>query len=466
MFPDKDERIEYKNHENNFKRIFTGYADFESVLEDTHNDLGCSDCISSFGEDGRESECTHSFTIQTKRHRPICVCFIIVDRYGSLVHEFSYTGDDVVVKFIKNVLQCEQLLINTTKFNKYMIFTKENRDEFEKASVCFICNNNRGIKGKQEKKISESDPKVRDHDHLTGVYLGAAHKTCNLNKRREKPFLSIFMHNFSGYDSHLILPVLSKKLLPEIETISVIPKSIEKFMAIKINQRITFLDSLNFLSSGLDTLFETVKRSCSYNIIHQSYLMCDFINNKKVLKNDAHKRLQYLIRKGSFPYEFAKSVTDYSLPHKVSKKEFYNSITRSHITEEKYKLAEEIWEVFDMKCMKDYMEIYCMCDTLLLAEIFEAFRQESLNNFEIDPSHFISLPGFAYSAFLKETKVSLEYITDPEMFDMLSSNLRGGHSFCSQRYEESTLFKSGVFGDDYQSMSDDQHLIYIDANNL
>ena len=83
----------------------------------------------------------------------VCVCFlfIIVDRYGSLVHEFSYTGDDVVVRLIQNVLQCEQLLINTTKFNKYMIFTKGNRKEFEKASVCFICNNNRGIKGKQEK---------------------------------------------------------------------------------------------------------------------------------------------------------------------------------------------------------------------------------------------------------------------------------------------------------------------------
>ncbi len=64
-----------------------------------------------------------------------------------------------------------------------MIFTKENRDDFEKASVCFICNNNRGINGKKEKVFSESDPKVRDHDHLTGVYLGAAHKTCNLNKR-------------------------------------------------------------------------------------------------------------------------------------------------------------------------------------------------------------------------------------------------------------------------------------------
>ena len=87
-------------------------------------------------------------------------------------------------------------------------------------------------------------------------------------------------------------------------------------------------------------------------------------------------------------------------------------------------------------------------------------------NLEIDAAHFNLLSRFAYSAFLEETKVSLEYITDPEMFVMLSSNLRGGHSFCSQRYEESTLLKSGVLGDDYQSMSDDQHLIYIDANNL
>ena len=54
----------------------------------------------------------------------------------------------------------------------------------------------------------------RDHDHLTGKYIGPAHNSCNLNKRREKPFLSIFMHNFSGYDSHLILPFLTKKNFP------------------------------------------------------------------------------------------------------------------------------------------------------------------------------------------------------------------------------------------------------------
>ena len=95
--------------------------------------------------------------------------------------------------------------------------------------------------------------------------------------------------------------------------------------------------------------------------------------------------------------------------------------------------------------MKDYMETYCLCDTLLLSEVFERFKQESLENFEIDPSQFLSLPGFAYQAFLKKkTGVQLDYITDPEMFHMLSSNLRGGHSFTSQRYEKSTEFKDMI----------------------
>ena len=90
------------------------------------------------------------------------------------MHEFSYTGDDVVVKFIKNVLQCEQLLINKTKFNKYMIFTNKNRKEFEKASVWFICNNNKGIKGKPEFFLVNPTPKYETMIILQG-YISKPH---------------------------------------------------------------------------------------------------------------------------------------------------------------------------------------------------------------------------------------------------------------------------------------------------
>ena len=162
-----------------------------------------------------------------------------------------------------------------------------------------------------------------------------------------------------------------------------------------------------------------------------------------------------------------KSIDDYSLSQLVPQSAFYNSMTNSNISDENYQLATEVWKAFKMKTMREYMETYCMCDTLILAEVFEMFRMESIVNFGMDPTHFISLPGFGFNAFLKKTDVKLEYITDPDIFGMLSSNLRGGHSFCSQRYEESSLFKTLLSGKMTTSSTDiEQHLIYIDANNL
>ena len=198
VFPKKGETLHFENHEFAFKRIFTGYADFESILEDTSNPLKCPECCSTV--ETEYYECAHSFTIPTNIHQPCSVSFVIIDRYGKLVHSFKYTGEDVILHFIKDVLNCEDVLVNTTKFNRYMIFGRKEKDEFDKADICYICKNNKGIKGKAEKPFSPEDPKVRDHDHLTGKFLGASHMTCNLNKRREKPFLSIFFHNFSGTD--------------------------------------------------------------------------------------------------------------------------------------------------------------------------------------------------------------------------------------------------------------------------
>ena len=271
------------------------------------------------------------------------------------------------------------------------------------------------------------------------------------------------MHNFSGYDSHLILPFLTKKLLPEVRSVGVIPKSGEKFMQININKQISILDSMSFLAGSLDSLNERIKDSCEYKIIKQSTLMCqsgEYIGTSK--------RLQYLLRKGVFPYEWAKRLEDYSAPCLVPKTAFYNSVTMTDISDESYRMAEEIWEEFNMKSMKDFLEIYCMTDTLILAQVFEEFRKESMENFSMDPSHFISLPGFAYKAFLKQTEVNLDYITDVEMFDMLSTNLRGGHSFCSQRYEESSLFKHLVTKqcEIDSTKEEQQHILYLDANNL
>ena len=239
-------------------------------------------------------------------------------------------------------------------------------------------------------------------------------------------------------------------------------------MAITINRRVTFLDSMNFLTSSLESLFNSIKDTCRFNIIKQSFLMRNKQDNReKTMKPALEEKLKYITRKGSFPYDWAKDIDDYKLPYLVPKTAFYNTITRAHISDDDYKTANEVWKMFEMKDMCEYMEFYCFCDTLLLAEVFEKFREECMGNFGMDPTHFISLPGFAYQAFLKTTDVQLEYITDPEIYDMLSDNLRGGHSFASQRYEESSEFKTMTDIDNTSTCDEiPQHILYIDANNL
>ena len=109
------------------------------------------------------------------------------------------------------------------------------------------------------------------------------------------------------------------------------------------------MDSIHFLLGSLDSLFETVQKSCCYNIIKHSYLTCDFLNKEKVLQCNSSDRLIHLIRKGSFRYECVRSASDYSLPHLVLKYAFCNSITIADITDEKFNLASEIWGVFEIK---------------------------------------------------------------------------------------------------------------------
>ena len=50
----------------------------------------------------------------------------------------------------------------------------------------------------------------------------------------------------------------------------------------------------------------------------------------------------------------------------------------------------------------DYHDLYVQSDTLLLADVFENFRKAFIKSYELDPAHFISLPGLAWQACLKK----------------------------------------------------------------
>ena len=69
-----------------------------------------------------------------------------------------------------------------------------------------------------------------------------------------------------------------------------------------------------------------------------------------------------------------------------------------------------------METMKDYHDLYLKCDVLVLADVFEKFRNNSLKNYGLCPSHYLSALAFSWDAMLNMTKVKLEIFTDPEMY--------------------------------------------------
>ena len=76
--------------------------------------------------------------------------------------------------------------------------------------------------------------------------------------------------------------------------------------------------------------------------------------------------------------------------------------------------------------------MYVQSDTLLLADVFENFRNMCIKVYELDPAHFLSAPGLAWQACLKKTEVKLELLTDADMLLMVEKGIRGGicHAIC------------------------------------
>ena len=76
-----------------------------------------------------------------------------------------------------------------------------------------------------------------------------------------------------------------------------------------------------------------------------------------------------------------------------------------------------------MNNLGDYHNLYVPSDTLLLADVFENFRNKCIEIYELDPAHFLSVPGLARQACLKKTGIKLELLTDVDMLSIAEKKL-------------------------------------------
>ena len=149
-----------------------------------------------------------------------------------------------------------------------------------------------------------------------------------------------------------------------------------------------------------------------------------------------------------------------SLPEKEA---FYSSLNMEDITEVDHRHAERVFKSLNNKNLGDYHDFYVQSDTLLLADVFENFRNLCIKVYEQDPAHFWSPPGLIWQAYLKKIEIVLELITDPDMLLMVEKGIRGGICHAILRYTKANNKYMKDYNKDEEEFT---FLQYSDANNL
>ena len=232
----------------------------------------------------------------------------------------------------------------------------------------------------------------------------------------------VVFHNLSGYDSHLFI----KNLGFSAGNIDCIPNNEERYISFTKNiqvgsytnkegetkplhHRVRFIDSFKFMATSLDSLVNNLPKDA-------------FKNVKRYYADD---KLSLLTRKGVYPYEYMDSPEQLKETKLPPRETFYSRLNDEGISDENYTHARKVWETFEMKTLKDYHNLYNQDDVLLLADVFENFRDICIKNYKLDPAHYYTAPGLAWDAALKISKVEVELLSDIDMLLMVEKSIRG-----------------------------------------
>ena len=371
-----------------------------------------------------------------------------------------------------------------------------------KQKVCYICKKRFSTDNENRKYH-----KVKDHCHYTGKYRGAAHDICSLRYKIPKEIHVVF-HNGFTYDYHFIIKELAEEFEGEFECIdentekninfsAPIKKEITKKdkngndKIMKISYKIKFIDSFRFMDKSLSNLVDNLseglhsdkctdcKSYLDYMITKDDQLIFRYFACKNNYKKDFNKELIkrfaniyefwnedintfiLLLRKGVYPYEYMDSwerFEETSLPNKA----FYSSLNMEDITDVDHRHAKRVFKSLNNKNLGDYHDLYVQSDTLLLADVFENFRNKCIEIYELDPAHFLSAPGLAWQACLKKTEVELELFTDVDMLLIIEKEIRAGICHTILRYAKANN-KYMIYHD---KNKESVYIQYLDANSL
>ena len=265
-------------------------------------------------------------------------------------------------------------------------------------------------------KIILIEKKVKDHCHYTGKFRGAAHSKCNLNYKVPKD-IPIIIHNAS-YDTHFIINQLAEEFKGELNCIG---ENMEKYITFSVPikkecdngktvaYKLRFIDSFRFMPTSFSELVDNM--SGNFNSIE--WKSCTKSNRceecKKLIEGLIRKFpsiYQFCsgdlntfilpLRKGVYPYEYMDCWKKFDETIIPPKEAFYSNLNLRDISDEDYEHVQKVWNVFEIKNRGECHDLYVQSDTLLLADVFENFRNMCTERYWLDPVYFVSASGLAW----------------------------------------------------------------------
>ena len=186
VFPEDNQETGYipqtkfRHFQNMIKAPYVVYADTESIIRPT------------------TTPTTNSNTTQTSEHVPCSYFYIVVRSDGEVTNMSTYCGEDCMDVFFQQLEDELEEIRNDLKNIRPLEMTKEDRDRHGAADLCWVCDESfRPYKDGDNHGLW----KVKDHDHITGEYRGAAHSKCNL-LLKIMPYhtpVPVFFHNLKNY---------------------------------------------------------------------------------------------------------------------------------------------------------------------------------------------------------------------------------------------------------------------------
>lgn len=417
-------------------------------------------------------------------HKPIAVGMQVVgDKAAGFTIEMyrEYVGERPEVVFLDWLDEIHNQLIEDITDDKYPKPQLTRREEAlfslnVESGVCWICKEKFSgaerialEKGAFKKRGKKVFPPVRDHCHRTGKYRGAAHNSCNINYNYKKE-IPVFFHNGRGYDNHLIIEEVLKRVVKnasemcerknysEIKKQNIVKRGIrplaesgEKFKTFRY-RHYAFKDTFMFMNSSLSSLAGKLTES------QFTYTRKAFSRGKK-----GSEMMKLMTRKGLFPYEYFDNTSKLMLDKLPHREAFYSKLTDTHISEEDYADALKIWKYNKCKTFEDYLKVYLKTDIKVLVDVFENFRNSSLSDSRgLDPAHFISIASLSWSTFLHQLNGEIGLIYDAEILNIFKRGMRGGICLTTKHYAEA----NNKYFPNHDRTKPTTYILYIDANNL